>query len=399
MESAKLTNVFHRTGEALIKALNGTGPRLILNEGGQGSSKTISIIQVIYNTLKGSNKTLKTTFCSYALPHLKLGVISDFDNIVLPSFGENVNEIKSNPSQPLYRIGKSEINCYGVEGNLAMAHGPRRDILFINEVNRKITYEVFDQLFSRSRVTIVDYNPDCEFFIHEKVLPFIPYIKIGSTFLDNSYLPKGEMDNILLKKDKPQFANWWRVYGLGLLGQFEGAIFTNWRYFKEGESWPDHLPNGFGLDFGFNDPDAMVKTAIDSKNKKIYWDEKIYKEGNSFEQLKNLVSQHCTRNDQIIADCADARMIKQLSAFFNIRGVDKKKWTVSEALKMMQDYEHIMTEESYNLAKEFNNYVWNDKKAGIPIDDFDHLIDAGRYRFMESVSKSAGPQVWHMLPR
>ena len=396
MEPVKLTSVFHRTGEALINALNGTGPRLIINEGGQGSSKSISTIQVIYNCLKGSKAPLKTTFCSYALPHLKMGIISDFDNIVLPSFGENVAEIKSSPSQPVYKIGKSEINCYGVEGNIAMAHGPRRDILFINEVNRKITYEVFDQLFSRSRVTMVDYNPDAEFFLHEKVIPFIPHVKINSTFLDNPYLPAGELNNILIKKDKPEFANWWRVYGLGLLGKYEGAIFQNWRYMREGENWPGHLPHGYGLDFGFNDPDAMVKTAIDHKNKKMYWQEKIYKEGNSFEQLKNQIAQCCSRDDQIIGDCADARMLSQLRSYFNIRGVNKKKWTISEALKMMQDYEHIITEDSINLAKEFNNYVWNDKKAGIPIDAFNHLIDGGRYRFMETVNRpGVNTQRWY----
>jgi phage terminase large subunit len=395
MEPAKLTNVFHRTGEALIAALNGTGPRLIVNEGGQGSSKTISTIQVIYNCLKGSDHNLKTTFCSYALPHLKLGVIADFDNIILPSFGENVAAIKSNPAQPAYHINKSEINCYGVEGNIAMAHGPRRDILFINEINRKITYEVFDHLFSRSRITLVDYNPDCEFFLHEKVLPFIPHVKINSTFLDNPYLPAGEYNNILMKKDNPKFANWWRVYGLGLLGKFEGAIFQDWRYLRADEQWPDYLPYGFGLDFGFSDPDALVKTAIDTKAKKMYWDEKIYKSGNTFQDLKNLLTVYCPRSDQIIADCADARMIAQLRPFFNIKPVDKKKWTIPEALKMMQDYEHIITPESVNLSKEFSNYVWSDKKAGIPIDGFSHLIDGGRYRFMETITHPRSHQQWH----
>lgn len=378
MESVKLTNVFHRTGEALINALNGTGPRLIINEGGQGSSKTISTTQAIYNCLKGSQKSLKTTFCSYALPHLKMGVISDFDNIILPSFGEIVAEVKSSPSQPVYKIGRSEINCYGVEGNLAMAHGPRRDILFINEVNRKITYEVFDQLFSRSRVTLIDYNPDAEFFLHEKVLPYIPHVKIHSTFLDNPYLPAGELNNILMKKDKAQFSNWWRVYGLGLLGKLEGAIFTNWKY---GE-FDTTLPYLFGLDFGFTHPDAMLKVAIDHKHKKIYCDEKIYKSGNSYDDLKRLITDYATNKDLIAADCAEARMVNELSRFLNIRPVNKKAMTIAESIKVIQGYELIITPSSYNLAKELNNYLWNDKKAGIPIDAFNHLIDCLRYAFM-----------------
>jgi phage terminase large subunit len=385
----KLSNVFQRTGEAFLKALNGTGPTLIINQGGQGSSKTFSILQVIYNGLKGSQEEMKTTFCSYALPHLKQGVITDFDKI-LTSFGENIGRVKSAPMQPTYHIGKSEINCYGVEGNLAMAHGPRRKILFINECNRKVSYEVFDQLFSRSEITFLDFNPDQEFWLHEKVLPHFPHVMIKSNFMDNPYLPKNELDNILMKKDKPGFENWWKVYGLGELGKLEGAIFTNWRY---GE-FDTSLPFGFGLDFGFNDPDAMTKVAIDHKRKIIFCDEKIHKEGNSFDQLRLIMASHCNRNDAITADCADARMISQLKRYYNISPVNKAKWTVAEALKMMQDYEIVITEDSRNLAKELTNYIWNDKKAGVPIDSFNHLIDSIRYRFQESM-RGGGSQVWH----
>lgn len=397
MESAtiKLTNVFHRTGEAFLKAVNGTGPRLIINQGGQGSSKTVSTLQVIYNGLKFSKTPMSTTFCSYALPHLKQGVIKDFDQIVLSSFGENIGLIKSSPSQPVYNIGQSEINCYGVEGNLAMAHGPRRDILFINECNRKITYEVFDQLFSRSKITFLDFNPDQEFWLHDKVLPNYPHVLIKSNFMDNPYLPEAEMNNILMKKDKPGFENWWRVYGLGELGKLEGAIFPNWRYLNEDEQWPDYLSYGYGLDFGFQDPDSCVKVAIDQKAKKIYVDEKLYQSGNSAQRLREQLSQFVHGTELIIGDCADARMIYDLRSVkppqgFNIRPVNKGKWTIGDAIKMMQGYEIIITRTSYNLAKELGNYIWNDKKAGIPIDAFNHLIDAMRYWFMETTDRARG---------
>jgi phage terminase large subunit len=86
-------------------------------------------------------------------------------------------------------------------------------------------------------------------------------------------------------------------------------------------------------------------------------------------------------------------MINELRRYFNVSAVNKAKWTVAEALKMMQDYEHIITETSFNLGKEMNNYIWNDKKAGVPISDFNHLIDAGRYRFQESL-RGGGHQRW-----
>ena len=383
----KLTNVFHRTGEALLNAVNGTGPRLIINQGGQGSSKTYSTLQVIYSFLSTLDERWKATFCSYALPHLKQGVISDFDTI-LAAFGENVGVVKSQPAQPLYHIGKSEINCYGIEGNLALAHGPRRNLLYVNECNRKVTYDVFDQLFSRSQITLIDFNPDQEFWLHEKILPNFPHVFIKSNFMDNPYLPENERNNILMKQNRPGFENWWQVYGLGELGKLEGAILPNWRYVREGEKWGEGLPYGFGQDFGFNDPDALVKEAVDHKRQQIWLDEIIYREGNSLDQLVKLMMPHVNRNDLVIADSADARMIRNLSQYFRVQPVNKSKFTVAEALKIMQGYEIIISERSVNLAKELNNYVWSDSKAGIPVDAFNHLIDAARYYFMWSVGSN-----------
>jgi phage terminase large subunit len=79
-------------------------------------------------------------------------------------------------------------------------------------------------------------------------------------------------------------------------------------------------------------------------------------------------------------------MISELSRFYNIHPVNKKLATVSEALKMMQGYELIITENSYNLSKELSNYIWDDKKAGIPVHAFCHIIDALRYAFMTSIA-------------
>lgn len=384
----KLTNVFHRTGQALINAMNGTGPRLIINQGGQGSSKTFSTLQVIYNHLIGSERK-KVTFCSYALPHLKKGVCSDFDSIIT-SFGENLGKVKSSPAQPLYRIHKSEIDCYGVEGNLALAHGPRRDLLFINECNRKIGYDVFDQLFSRSKVTLVDFNPDAEFWLHEKVLPNFPHVLIKSNFMDNPYLPDSELQNILLKRDKPGFENWWKVYGLGELGSYEGVVFPNWRYANEGEFEESIIsyPNGYGLDYGFHpDPDAMVMVAFDKRGKRLFVKEMIYKTNNGTEDLIDQIKSFYRPPDLIVAESASPRTNADLSKYYNLKPVQKTR-TVAEWLREMQDYEIIITEDSDNMAKELRNYLYNDKKAGIPVDAFNHGIDALRYYFMNSQRKT-----------
>jgi phage terminase large subunit len=47
----------------------------------------------------------------------------------------------------------------------------------------------------------------------------------------------------------------------------------------------------------------------------------------------------------------------------------------------MRDYKMIVTPESVNLVKELNHYIWSDKKSNVPVDDYNHCLDAARYAF------------------
>ena len=317
--------------------------------------------------------------------------MADFEKI-LESFHVDIGLIK-NKSESTYQIGNTIVDFFGLESNEAKAHGPRRDILFINECNRRISYEVYDHLASRTQECVfLDFNPYISGWLQDTVMPNFNYVLIKSNYLDNPYLPVNERQNIELKRGKPGFENWWKVYGEGELGSLEGAILSNWRTGEFDKS----LSFGFGLDFGYSDPDAMVKVAVDKKKMITYADEKIYKSGNSSEQLRLIIGSHVNRNNLIIADAADARMISELKRYFNIKPVNKSKWTVAEALKMMQDYEIIITEDSKHLAKELDNYIWSDKKAGVPIAAFDHLIDCIRYYFVNFSNSGTGSiQTWY----
>lgn len=381
-----MTNVFVRN----LKAYR-AGKRLIINQGGQGSSKTYSILQVIYGICL-KPKPRRITVCSYALPHLKQGAMADWEKI-LRFFGVDVEAVK-NKTENTYQIGNSIVEFFGLESNEAKAHGPRRDILFINECNRRISYEVYDHLASRTQECVfLDFNPYISGWLQEIVMPNFEYELIHSTYKDNPWLPASERENIESKRDKPEFAMWYKVYGQGELGSLAGAILPNWKYGAFDES----LPYAYGLDFGFRDQDAFVKVAIDRKKQIIYCDEKIYKSGNSTDQLRQMIAYHSSRKDLIIADCANPRTILELKTYFNIEPVNKGKWTVAEALKMMQDYEIIITDDSRNLGKELDNYIWNDKKAGIPIDAYNHLIDGIRYVFQHFMNiRKASYQIWHI---
>lgn len=163
----------------------------------------------------------------------------------------------------------------------------------------------------------------------------------------------------------------------------EGVIFDNW---KEGE-FDTTLPYCYGQDYGFTiDPDTLVKVAVNHKKKIIYLDEKYHGQNQlSTDDLyllnKSLIDKP---NDLIVGDSAEPRLIEDLrKKGLNIKPTKKYAGVVSASILKMLEYQIIVTPESHNLKKELRNYAWNDKKAGIPIDKFNHLLDASRYAFLE----------------
>lgn len=178
----------------------------------------------------------------------------------------------------------------------------------------------------------------------------------------------------------------WKQYKHVVLGGFldsaEGVIYESWEY---GE-FDDSLPYGYGLDFGSKDPDSLVKVAVDNKRKRIYIKEELYKNGLSTASLSEIVKSIC-KHKLIIADSASKRTIQDISELnANIEGAKKGAGSIIEGIKVMQDYLLIVHPGSSNLAKELKNYIWVDKRGGIPVDKWNHLLDATRY-YVAKVTK------------
>jgi len=139
--------------------------------------------------------------------------------------------------------------------------------------------------------------------------------------------------------------------------------------------------------------------AIDEKNKKLYLKEKFYKEKSrlSTTDIYDLnVANIDEITDLIVGDNAEGRLISELyKKGLNIVNCEKGAGSIKAGILGMQDYEIIVDPESFNLITEFNNYCWNDKKAGIPIDNYNHLIDPARYAFRKLATKRTKP---NMIP-
>jgi len=156
----------------------------------------------------------------------------------------------------------------------------------------------------------------------------------------------------------------------------EGVVFEKW---SEGE-FDTTLSYCYGLDFGFTSPLALIKVAVDSKRRRIFIDEYLYKSYLPAQNVINLLGCIDRPQDLIIADSAEPTLIASIALDgFNITRAQKRE--VIEDIRLIQEFEIVVTERSYNVKKELRNYVWNDKKSETPVDEYNHALDAMRYAF------------------
>ena len=167
------------------------------------------------------------------------------------------------------------------------------------------------------------------------------------------------------------------------LDKAEGVVFTNWRF---GEFNPDNLQTSFGQDYGFSiDPTTLVEVAIDKSKKIIYVKEHLYKPKLTTSEIV-FYNKNIARERLIIADSAEPRLIAEMAANgCNIIATAKGPGSITAGLALMQDYTIIVEENSSNIAKEFNNYVYSDKKTHLYVDNYNHICDAIRYNVISQL--------------
>lgn len=367
----KTTSVFARN----LAAYNTRLYRFHNNKGGTRSGKTYSIVQLLSLLAYYDPKPTITSIVSETLPHLKRGAIRDFKAILGK---EGLFEDKRwNQTESIYTFPSGSIIEFFGADSASKVHGASRDRLFLNEC-QNIKYEVARQLFVRTRETIwLDYNPTHVFWAEEKIIGSGREHTIESTYLDNEYLSPEQVEEIESYRSD---TNWWRVYGLGQTGRLEGLILD----FDQ----IDEMPRArglhcYGLDFGYtNDPTALIECLIVGND--VYLDELIYRKGLLNSDIAAAMRENKVpiRSDEIFADAAEPKSIDEIHKYgFNIKPC--VKGSINTQLDTMQTVRLYVTKRSVNLIKELRNYTWkkdkNDVPLNVPVDMFNHAIDAARY--------------------
>ena len=208
-----------------------------------------------------------------------------------------------------------------------------------------------------------------------------------STYKDNAFLDDDYVESIESLQEQDE--TYWKIYGQGIWASPEHQIYGHW---DEVEEFPDNCDVGYGLDFGYNAPTALIKIGM--KDEEAYFDETIYQTKLTNTDLIALLKQNnVDPGDEIVADCAEPQRIEEIyNAGFNIKPAIKGKDSVRAGIGKVKSIKCHVTKASANLIAERNTYKWKVDKNGIVLDEpvrfKDHGLDGLRYYLSERITKA-----------
>ncbi len=371
--------------------------RYFVVTGGRGSGKSFSINVFLLNlTYEKGHKVL---FSRYTMISAHTSIIPEF-----------IEKIDLMGVQEDFRITKDEImnlktgssiifkGIRTSSGNQTAALKSLNGIttFVVDEAEELVDEGTFDKIdfsirsqLKQNRVILV-MNPTTKehwiykrWFQNENVLEGSNLTLNGVTYIHTDY--RDNKDNLSdsflqqiyeMKKKRPDKYEH-QILG-GWLNKAEGTIIRKWRV---GDYIPTEL-TCYGQDFGFSeDLTTLVKISVDKNARKV-WVKQIYgNKGLNTSQIYSKSKLECGL-DLIICDNSEPRLINELKVLgLNIKPTIKKKGSILSGIALMQDYEIIIDRNSHGVIREINNYVWKDK-GEVPVDKFNHYMDAIRYAMM-----------------
>ena len=359
---------------------------VIVNQGGTSSGKTYAILQVLFS--KAINEVCTITVVGQDIPNLKVGAFRDALDIINADPAIRQQIFHYNKGDRVFTFNNQSIIEFKSYDNEQDAKSGKRDYLFVNEANG-IPYNVFEQLNLRTRKqTYLDYNPDASFWVHDKVIPLESSELIISDHRHNPFLSDKVREKIEALKDKD--LDLWKVYARGRTGRIEGLVLRKW--FVTNEDFSDKKLIGYGLDFGFsNDPSSLIEVRM--QDGELWVKELIYDTGMTNNDISHrMESLNVSRGSLIVADSSEPKSIEELRRLrWTIDGVKKGADSIMFGINLLKGYKINVHSSSKNLIKELEQYKWKVDKSGkslnVPIDNYNHAIDALRYLIMHKFSK------------
>ncbi|WP_428065526.1 PBSX family phage terminase large subunit [Candidatus Proelusimicrobium volucris] len=355
----------------------------VVNIGGARSGKSYAMAQLLI--MRALNRACLIAITRKTMPALKMTAF----RLIMELLGKYglFESGKLNKTENFYLLGNSRIQFFSLD-DPEKIKSSEFNYIWMEEAT-EFTYQDYLILLTRLSAAkeadminqiFLTLNPtDANSWIAKKLINRKGIKVIRSSYRDNPFLSKEYVDTLLSLKDYDK--NAYEVYALGNWGKSDKIIYSRWRSVEEPFSNPQEII--WGLDFGFNNPSALVKVGI--KDGAFCAEEKLYRAALTndalIEELKNIIPPE-ERGQTIYADAAEPARIEAIyRAGFNIKAADKNILNGIMAVKSCGEL--LITKSSCNLIREIESYSWKtDLNGNIleePLKFNDHALDALRY--------------------
>ncbi len=258
-----------------------------------------------------------------------------------------------------------------------------------NVLDESIRGQVPEGLFKQWTIT---FNPWNEHHWLKKRFfdnPDDETLALTTNYMCNEWLD--DKDIKLFNDMKVRNPRRYAVAGLGGWGIVDGLVYENWREQEFNPKAPDFLKahpsmvSAFGLDFGYtNDPSTLFCGLYDKDTKQLFVFDEMYEKGMSNKRIADAVKDMGYGKEHITADSAEPKSIDELKSLgLRVKAAMKGKDSIQNGIQWIQDLEIVIHPRCVNFITEISNYTWDTDKFGnklnVPIDDFNHLMDAMRY--------------------
>ena len=373
--------------------LKSSTARLRVHQGGTRSGKTYAICQYLIWLMTEVKEPLVISIIRKTLPALKGSVQRDFLEIAeavgMFDNGANLNKVEGH-----FTYSNHLVEFLSVDDSQKI-RGRKRNIGFLNEAN-ELNMEDFRQINMRcTDFMILDFNPsDPVHWIYDEIIPRNDCDTWITTYKDNKFLPEDLVYEIERMRERDP--DYWRVFGEGQKAVFSARqIFTNWTFmsYREFPEFDRDSEGVIGLDFGYtNDPTSA--NYIVRKGDNIYIHEVIYKTGLTNSDIVDELKHLGYDQTLIFYDAAEPKSgeeMKRLGMF--VKPAVKGTGSINAGISLLKEFNIIVSQESKNIIKEYNNYYWQEIKDGTiinkPVDRFNHAMDAIRYGVYSQYAKRA----------
>ena len=313
---------------------------------------------------------------------------------------------KSNGNTIIFKGCDKEEKLKSIEGITGIWIEEATELLLkdFEEINRRLRgiYHTYMQI-------ILTYNPVLKsnwtykrFFQNVSKKDKKKIIILTSTYKDNIFA-KDDQDYIDILEGYT--GNMRIVFTLGHYGMLENAIYINWEMI-ENDEFPEDDEPVLGLDFGYINPQALIRIVVDMEEKIIYVDQLSYQTRQLISKLAEDMNKMKLNNYRIIADSEAPEKISELenwyfkkeqinkktgkleiyyeeNGFPYIEPCNKGKGSVLAGIDYVQQFKIKITKRSVNVKAEIESYQRRKDKEGNILEEpekgMEHTLDCIRY--------------------